>query len=145
MIAWEELAEWKAEDTPSLIVIAQRADESEQRLAAKLGAAALIADDRLREDFASVIQAVTAGFYPVPLRVAPSLASRIAVPPASIGLDDVAILKYLLQGATVADVAAEMGCSERHARRKLRTVWDQMGVSGRREGLAEAVRWGLSH
>lgn len=143
VIAWEELADVKAHDRPRLVVVAERAEESEQRLAARLGAAALIAADRLREDLGPVIQSVAAGYYPVPHRIAPSLVSRLDIPPNSIGLDELAILERLLQGATVADVAAELGCSERHARRRLRTLWNQMGVSGRRQGLANAARWGL--
>ncbi|MDX2343689.1 MAG: hypothetical protein QNL12_08175 [Acidimicrobiia bacterium] len=143
VIAWAELIRGKFDDRLRLIVIAERAEEAELRLAARLGAAALIAADRLREDLWPVIQCVAAGYYPVPYRITPRLVSRLDIPPASIGLDELAVLEQLLQGATVADVAAGMGCSERHARRKLRTIWNQVGVSGRQEGLATAARWGL--
>ena len=144
LIAWEELPQQRAAgDSPKLVVIANRAGEPDQREAARRGAAALIALDRLHEDLEPAIQAVAAGFYPLPADVASAVASRLETPPPSIGADNLTLLNQLLEGANVADLAGELGCSERHARRKLRAIWDQMGVAGRREGLATAARWGL--
>lgn len=144
VIAWDQLPWGNTDDRLRLVVIADRAEESEQREAARRGAAALIAVDRLQEDLESVIRCVTVGYYPIPYRIASTLVSRLDVPPSSIGADELDLLNRLLQGAKATEVAVALGCSERHARRRLRAVWDQMGVSGRREGLATAVRWGLS-
>lgn len=143
VIAWEELPRRNTDDRLRLVVIAHRAGEPEQREAARRGAAALIAVDRLPGDLGPVIRCVTAGYYPLPYRLAPTLVSRLEAPPPSIGPDDLALLNQLLQGANTTEVAAALGCSERQTRRKLRTLWDRMGVSVRREGLTTAVRWGL--
>lgn len=143
VIAWEELPRENTDDMLRLIVIADRAEEPEHREAARRGAAALIAVDGLRADLEPVLRCVTAGYYPMPYRIAPTMVSRLDAPPTSIGADELAMLGQLLHGATVADVAVVLRCSERHARRKLRAVWDQMGVNGRLEGLTTAARWGL--
>ncbi len=145
VIRWEELPQRSTDDRLRLVVIADRAGEVEQREAARRGAAALIAVDRLRHDFGPVISCVTAGYYPMPYGIAPALVSRLDVPPTRIAADELAVLEQLLQGATTIDIADALGCSERHARRRLRAIWDNMGVSSRREGLTTAVQWGLGH
>ena len=143
VIAWNELPWTNIEDRQQIVVIADRVEESEHREVARQGAAALIAVGRLHADLGTVIRCVTAGYYPIPYHIASTLVSRLKVPPPSIETEELDLLSRLLQGATATEVAAALGCSERHARRRLRAVWDQMGVSGRREGLATAVRWGL--
>ncbi|MDX2342892.1 MAG: hypothetical protein QNL12_03785 [Acidimicrobiia bacterium] len=145
VIAWEELPRRNTDNSLRLVVITDRAGEPEQREAARRGAAALIAVDHLREDLGPVIWCVTAGYYPMPHSIVPTMVSRLEAPPPNIGEDNLALLSRLLRGANTAELAAALGCSERHARRRLRTLWNQMGVSGRREGLATAVRWGLPH
>lgn len=143
VIAWEELPRGHTDNTLRPIVIANRAEEPEQREAARRGAAAIIAVDQLQEDLVAAILSVAAGYYPMPYRIMPALVTRLDAPPPRVGADDLALLNRLLQGANITEVAAVLKCSERHARRKLRTLWDQMGVSGRREGLTTAARWGL--
>ncbi len=144
IVRWEELPRRHTDQRLRLVVIADRAQESEQREAVRRGAAALIAAQQLRDALEPVLRSVNAGYHPMPHDTVSMLVSRLEVPPTSIGANELALLEQLLQGASTMDIAAALGCSERHARRRLRALWDQMGVSGRREGLATAVRWGLA-
>ena len=53
------------------------------------------------------------------------------------------MLERLASGAAIADVAAEMGYSERSMYRELAKLWDKLGVSGRAAGVHKATVEGL--
>ena len=65
--------------------------------------------------------------------------------PSSEILDDREheLLKRLANGEPVADVAAEMGYSERSIYRALASLWRKLGVPGRKEGIQKAALEGL--
>ena len=65
--------------------------------------------------------------------------------PAPEVLDDreLGLLKRLADGAAIADLAAEIGYSERSIYRELAGLWKKLGVPGREEGVRRAASVGL--
>lgn len=63
--------------------------------------------------------------------------------PQSLGASERLMLQRLASGAPIADVASEMGYSERSMYRELSKLWDKLGVSGRAAGLHKATTEGL--
>ena len=53
------------------------------------------------------------------------------------------LLKRLAAGVAIADIAAEMGYSERSVYRALANLWKKLGVPGRNEGVQKAASVGL--
>ena len=53
------------------------------------------------------------------------------------------MLARLKAGAAIADLAAEMGHSERSMYRVLARLWDRLGVPNREEGVRKAAEEGL--
>ena len=66
-----------------------------------------------------------------------------AEPPPSLETSEQLMLKRLASGVPIADVASEMGYSERSIYRELSRLWDKLGVSGRAAGLRKATAEGL--
>ena len=63
--------------------------------------------------------------------------------PRSLGASERLMLERLASGAAIADLASELGYSERSMYRELSRLWDKLGVSGRAEGLHKATAEGL--
>ena len=63
--------------------------------------------------------------------------------PPSLEASEQLMLKRLASGVPIADVASEMGYSERSMYRELSKLWDKLGVSGRAAGLRKATTEGL--
>ena len=63
--------------------------------------------------------------------------------PPSLETSEQLMLKRLASGVPIADVASEMGYSERSMYRELSRLWDKLGVSGRAAGLRKATAEGL--
>lgn len=63
--------------------------------------------------------------------------------PPSLEASEQLMLKRLVAGVPIADVASEMGHSERSMYRELSKLWDKLGVSGRAAGLQKARAEGL--
>ncbi len=65
--------------------------------------------------------------------------------PLPLGLDSSErhMLARLKAGAAIADLAAEMGHSERSMYRVLARLWDRLGVPNREEGVRKAAEEGL--
>jgi len=128
-----------------LLVAGPVPTEEEHRIALKIGAAAFVHSNMAHGDLLAVWAAALAGYYPLPRATAHPLVSRLERPPENIHLSDrdKVILAGLAQGDTMAEVAARLGCSERHARRQARAMWNTLGVPNRTQGLVSAARWGL--
>lgn len=91
-----------------------------------------------------MFSAVMAGYYPVPHYLAQNVATRLEDPvPRRISDRDLTILTQLAGGMTMAELAKELGFSERHVRRQASALWKAMGVDGRIQGLIVAARQGL--
>ena len=63
--------------------------------------------------------------------------------PRSLEPSERLMLERLASGAAIADVASEMGLSERSMYRELAKLWDKLGVSGRAAGVHKATAEGL--
>ena len=63
--------------------------------------------------------------------------------PPSLERSEQLMLKRLASGVPIADVASELGYSERSMYRELSKLWDKLGVSGRAAGLHKATAEGL--
>ena len=63
--------------------------------------------------------------------------------PPSLEASERLMLERLASGAAIADVAAELGYSERSMYRELAKLWDKLGVSGRAAGVHKATAEGL--
>lgn len=63
--------------------------------------------------------------------------------PRSLDASERLMLERLASGVPIADVASEMGYSERSMYRELSKLWDKLGVSGRAAGLHKATAEGL--
>jgi DNA-binding NarL/FixJ family response regulator len=80
----------------------------------------------------------------LPAEVAHALVQekRSARPGYEVSREEIEWLRALGQGLTVAETAERFGLSERVMYRRLRVVYDTMGVSGRVEAIAAAVHLG---
>ena len=63
--------------------------------------------------------------------------------PPSLEAAERLMLERLASGAAIADVAAELGYSERSMYRELSKLWDKLGVSGRAAAVHKATAEGL--
>lgn len=63
--------------------------------------------------------------------------------PMSLGSSERQVLRRLVAGVPIADVASEFGHSERSMYRALSRIWSKLGVSGRAAGLRKATSEGL--
>ena len=63
--------------------------------------------------------------------------------PQSLEASERLMLERLASGAAIADVAAELGYSERSMYRELSKLWDKLGVSGRTAAVRKATAEGL--
>ena len=63
--------------------------------------------------------------------------------PQSLDASELLMLERLASGAAIADVASEMGYSQRSMYRELSKLWDKLGVSGRAAGVHKATAEGL--
>lgn len=63
--------------------------------------------------------------------------------PPSLEASEQMMLKRLASGVPIADLASEVGYSERSMYRELSRLWDKLGVSGRAAGLHKATVEGL--
>lgn len=125
-------------------VVVTDIDETTIRHAMETGVGALITPNISIEELRAVLTAATHGYYPIPRHLAQVMASRLEAPkPQTLSRRDLTILRHLAQGGTMIELAQELGCSERHARRHVRALWNTMGVHGRAQGLVAAARRGL--
>jgi len=125
-------------------IIVTDIDESKVRDAMRVGADAVMSPDISVEDARTVLSAAIGGYYPVPRRLTPAIATRLEDPRPQMLSDRYrTILAYLAGGRTMIELAQELGCSERHARRQVRSLWNTMGVHGRAQGLVAAARRGF--
>lgn len=63
--------------------------------------------------------------------------------PRSLDTTEVAVLERLSSGTAIADIAMQLGYSERSMYRELSKLWTKLGVSNRSEGLHKATTQGL--
>ncbi|MEX2134584.1 MAG: LuxR C-terminal-related transcriptional regulator, partial [Acidimicrobiia bacterium] len=128
-----------------VLVAGSDGSEATHRLALSIGAAAVVHADMMPDELAVVWAAVRARHYPIPSDIAQFMAVRLDQPPEDLMLadQDMTILVGLARGDTMAEVANQLGCSVRHARRHAHSLWNKLGVANRAQGLVVATRWGF--
>lgn len=57
--------------------------------------------------------------------------------------EDIKVLRLLADGATTAQISAALFCSAPTSKRRLRTIFERMGVPNRTQAVVEALRRGL--
>jgi DNA-binding NarL/FixJ family response regulator len=62
---------------------------------------------------------------------------------AGLSNEEIQVLRLLADGATTAQISAAMFCSEPTSKRRLRAIFERMGVPNRTQAVAEAMRRGL--
>ncbi len=62
---------------------------------------------------------------------------------ADLSDDDVDILRMLSEGATISQIGAALFCSDPTAKRKLRALFEKLGVPNRAQAVVESMRRGL--
>jgi DNA-binding CsgD family transcriptional regulator len=90
------------------------------------------------------VEAALLGSVVIPTKSAAAIAHRLAEPPAGFAIDrrQTEILEALASGATVPAIAKLLDRSDRHTRRLVRQLIDQMEATNTHAALANAVRWG---
>jgi DNA-binding NarL/FixJ family response regulator len=142
---WTVLAELR-QTQADLVVVAVLTDESVQYYAKALlmGAAAVVPRTASPEVIKRVFEEALAGFSVLPVAVAQGLAARhhrAAEQPAPPE-HELAWLRELAGGATVAQLAERSGYSERAIFRLLRDLYQRLEVRNRTEALMLAHQRG---
>jgi two-component system response regulator DevR len=57
--------------------------------------------------------------------------------------EDIQVLRLLSDGATTAQISAALFCSEPTSKRRIRTIFERLGVPNRTQAVVEALRRGL--
>jgi len=128
----------------AVIVLLPHASEEDQLAALGLGAVGVGDWSASVEEVAVMIQAGLLGRSTIPVRMGPRLAESLdnhAI--TSLDLSDRALLKNLVHGATIHEVAEQLGYSERDTFRRLRALYHKIGVNTRTEAVVQATRWGF--
>ncbi|NED53825.1 response regulator transcription factor [Micromonospora aurantiaca] len=133
---------------PQTLVIAVTADDSGDSgaRAVRLGARSVLARQASATALERAVVATIEGEAIMPAAVAEALSSAPQLVPAShiaLSAEQIAWLRALSAGRTVAVLAKEAGYSERAMYRLLRVVYEQLGVRTRVEAVVRAHEMGL--
>ncbi len=130
---------------PRCVVVSDDAVEDAQRGALESGASALTTPSTTGTELRAIIAAVHHGFAVIPSQLAPRIAERLQNPPdmAPITNTQRQLLQLLATGHTLKEASVSAGCSERHARRHLRRLWDTLKTPNQTSGMVQAARYGL--
>jgi DNA-binding NarL/FixJ family response regulator len=130
-----------------LTVIGLLVDPTPDRHAEALrcGAHAAVAWDAPPERIVAVVRAALGGMTIFDTSTAQAMAATgpPLYDPDWITAEEIEWLKLLARGATVQQLAAKVGYSERALYRLLHGLYGRMRVSNRSEAILQASRWGL--
>lgn len=129
---------------PSVVILLREPSEDQQLRALGMGATGVGDWATSTERVGVMIRAGLQGCSTVPVDLMPRIAASLCQP--TVGLDplDCQLLRGLAGGATVPQLAMEVGYSERETFRRLRALYRRIGVSGRTGAVVQATRWGLT-
>ena len=135
-------------DPPAVVVAAVPAVTPERvRLAHRCGATAVVDVVERPEEAAETVRSAAAGYVRVPAGLAAGLFGgrppREANPPVALNSEEVAWLRALARGATVAELARDTHRSLRTTQRLLCDLFRRMGVAKEVQAVAVASEWGL--
>lgn len=120
-------------------------DEEYLTRSLRTGAAGYVLKADSDEMLVNAIEAVAAGGRVLGPKMAHWLVEKLDDHSTGHGFDafDREILGALAQGASNADIAARLFISDSTVKRRLRSIFDRLGVNRRAEAVAEAMRRGL--
>lgn len=122
-------------------------DEEYLTRSLRTGAAGYVLKADSDEMLVNAIEAVAAGGRVLGPQMAHWLVEKLdeSTDPDSTAFDefDREILGALAEGASNADIGARLFISDSTVKRRLRSIFDRLGVNRRAEAVAEAVRRGL--
>lgn len=109
------------------------------------GVNGLIAADQTPSDLTDTLAATLTGLVVIPADVAQAFGNRREEPPPHLDLTDRdrRVLRLITQGATLKQIAAAMGYSDRHLRRITANLLTRIGAKNRAHAAALTTRWGL--
>lgn len=134
---------------PAVRVLMLSSFDDEEYLTRSLrtGAAGYVLKADSDEMLVNAIEAVAAGGRVLGPQMAHWLVEKLDAPsdPADPSFDefDREILRALADGASNSDIAAHLFISDSTVKRRLRSIFDRLGVNRRAEAVAESVRRGL--
>jgi DNA-binding NarL/FixJ family response regulator len=131
---------------PKLPIVGLVGEDAPGAYQAALAGGATTAASRADEP-SHVIQAVRAafdGYCLLPAGIVRKLAiNPPAMRPLSVTEEEVGWLATLARGVTIGEMAADVGFSQREMFRRLRAMYDRMGVAGRQEAVVAAAVAGV--
>ncbi len=133
-----------------ILMLSSFDDEEYLTRSLRTGAAGYVLKGDSDEMLVNAIEAVAAGGRVLGPQMAHWLVEKLDGPNAQDHVSggfpdpvDEEILTALTEGASNAEIAARLFISDSTVKRRLRTIFDQLGVNRRAEAVAEAVRRGL--
>ena len=135
----------------ALVALLRSSEVTAYLEALRAGASAAVPWEAEPELIVKVLQVALEGYSLLPLPVTRALMSAtratMATRPSQVVTaltsQDVERLQLLAEGATVVDLARQVGYSEREMFRLLHNLYRRMGVDNRSEALVKAAQWGL--
>lgn len=130
---------------PNVVAIVTRASATTCTAALRAGATAVVQENGELHELVAVVSAAAMGFSIVPRDVVHVLAGSadVVAIDVSVGEKEVALLRALAAGSSVADIAAESAYSIRSTYRHLARLYRRLGASNRMEALLAAARLGI--
>lgn len=143
----EQLTRFR-EAHPHIPAVAVLSEVTMESLAAAMrgGATGVVGEDDDLENWEAVLAASLRGMAIVSADLMKALSARVPTSPdlgAWVHRGEEVWLRKLADGVPVADLAAEIGYSEREMFRMLRDLYTRIGVKNRTEAIIWATRHGL--
>lgn len=129
-----------------LIVVLDEVDVVGVGRAMRAGASTVTGEDEAPDVVLSVVGAALDDLAALPVRIVQAMSRQIpdeADISAWLSDEEAGWLRAMAAGQTVADIAEEVGYSERAMFRQLKTLYMRLGVRNRTEALLWAGRQGL--
>ncbi len=124
-----------------VIAVAERGNESELQSALEHGASAAVLRDADADIFVAALRAVAAGYYLAPMGLSWNrLPRNSSLAIEKLSRDENLLLDCVFDGATVRSIALQKGWSLRTTHRRLRLLYQHLGVSSRSELLCCQAR-----
>lgn len=131
----------------AVVVLSALSTPEAARACIAAGAGAFVSKDADAAELADVVRAVARGQAVLGAEVAPHLArwaqAAAGADPQALEPAEVALLELLAQGCSNRDIGAQLGVSEHTVKVRLRRVMAKLGVAGRAEAVAAAMRDGV--
>lgn len=141
-----EIAQYLAR-LPEVVVVALTVEPSVPQFARALsiGCDGVIHSDTSAEIIHGVLDSAISGEVILPREAAAMMARTIAQAPCRPDMsdDEVLLLRELATGKTIVQLAKDQAWSERTLRRRLHSLYLELGVSNRPQAIAAASRSGL--